>query len=67
MRIIKQGNYRASVKSKFFYCERCGCEFEADYSEYKGVPQIAYIHDGITAECQCPSCGNVAYAYEGKI
>lgn len=64
MKIIKPGNYEASVKPKYFCCERCGCEFEASFSEYKTASQIAYMHDGIVAECKCPSCGITAYAYE---
>lgn len=64
MKIIKPGNYEASVKLKYFCCERCGCEFEASFSEYKTASQIAYMHDGIVAECKCPSCGITAYAYE---
>lgn len=64
MKIIKLGNYSAAFMPKQFCCGRCGCEFEADMSEYKAASQIAYIHDGITAECKCPSCKATAYAYE---
>lgn len=64
MKIIKPGNYEASVKPKRFCCGRCGCVFEADISEYKAASQFAYIHDGVTAECKCPSCAATAYAHE---
>lgn len=64
MKIIKHGNHETLTKPKYFHCGRCGCEFEADISEYKAASQIAYIHDGISAECKCPLCGRTAYAYE---
>lgn len=64
MKIIKPGSYEAAVKSKRFCCERCGCEFEANLSEYKTCSQFAGIHDGIVAECQCPLCSATAYAYK---
>lgn len=64
MKIVKPGNYEATVKPKLFSCEQCGCKFEASFSEYKTASQIMYIHDGIVAECKCPSCGATAYAYK---
>lgn len=64
MKIIKPGNHEASFKPKRFYYGRCGCIFEADAFEYKAASQMAYIHDGIAAECRCPSCGATAYSYE---
>ena len=58
MKIIKPGTrYGVSINPKHtFCCKQCGCEFEADSSEYKAASQIAYIHDGIVAKCKCPSC-----------
>ena len=64
MKIIKPGNYEVAVKPKLFSCERCGCEFEANLSEYNAATQFAYVHDGIVAKCKCPSCGVKAYAYK---
>lgn len=64
MKIIKHGKYESAVKPKYFCCKRCGCEFEADYFEYKSSSQMAYIHDGITAESKCPSCKATVYSYD---
>ena len=60
MRIIKQGEH----PSKRFYCRKCGCEFEADETEYRAASWVAQIHDGIVAECNCPCCENVVYSYD---
>ena len=64
MKIIKPGDYEKLLKPKHFCCTQCGCEFEADVSEYKSAAQIAYMHDGITAVCKCPLCDAAVYAYE---
>lgn len=64
MKIIKHGNYEALTKPKHFNCKRCGCEFEADITEYKSASQIAQVHDGIVAECVCPCCKTMAYSYK---
>lgn len=64
MKIIKPGNYEAVTKSKLFRCKRCEGEFEADLSEYKPASQLAYMHDGVVAECKCPCCKTTVYTYK---
>ena len=61
MRIIKQGRPKATKNILRFRCCRCGCEFEADATEYEQASQIAYVHDGIIATCICPCCGTTVY------
>ena len=61
MRIIKQGRPKATKNILRFRCCRCGCEFEADDTEYEQASQIAYVHDGIIATCLCPCCGARVY------
>lgn len=61
MRIIKQGRPKATKNILRFRCCRCGCEFEADDTEYEQASQIAYVHDGIIATCICPYCGATVY------
>ena len=61
MRIIKQGRPKATKNILRFRCCRCGCEFEADDTEYEQASQIAYVHDGIIATCICPCCGARVY------
>ena len=61
MRIIKQGRPKTTKNILRFRCCRCGCEFEADDTEYEQASQIAYMHDGIIATCICPCCGATVY------
>ena len=61
MRIIKQRRPKATKNILRFRCCRCGCEFEADDTEYEQASQIAYVHDGIIATCICPCCGARVY------
>lgn len=62
MQIIKHGSIKK--KEKLFICENCGCEFLASETEYECASQMAYIHDGITYLCQCPTCKRTAYIYK---
>lgn len=64
MKILKEGNLNYSLKVKTFQCDSCGCQFEANSKEYDNASQMAYFHDGITAECKCPCCGNVVYSHD---
>lgn len=64
MKIIKPGSHQEIAKPKRFTCQRCGCVFEADVSEYHVTSQFAYVYDGILAECKYPFCDTTAYAYE---
>lgn len=62
MKIIKPGNFESYIKPKRFVCDRCGCVFEAGWSEYTVASRVAYLRYGII-ECKCPSCGALARAY----
>ena len=56
MIIYKKG--KPTVSNVKFYCKRCGCEFEADKSEYT---KESYRNLIIYA-CECPNCGRLVYA-----
>ncbi len=59
MRIIEEGHI--PTKEKEFHCQYCGCVFVAAENEYNVAGQLAYMHDGITAYCTCPTCKKTAY------
>ena len=59
MKIIRKGYIPTETKT--FKCGYCGCIFQAEKSEYRVADQLAYLHDGISADCNCPTCGRVAY------
>lgn len=61
MEILKQGKIENIRKPKEFSCKKCGCIFRADNTEYKMADYWANVHDGIEAECECPTCGATAY------
>ena len=58
MKIIKMGEL--PKKTKRFTCMYCKTVFEADDTEYIQAGYLEQMHDGITAYCNCPVCGNVA-------
>ena len=61
MKIIKKGILPKYTKT--FTCEKCGCIFEADKTEYFGSSQMEVMHDGLPGhKCKCPTCGNMVYA-----
>lgn len=64
MRIIKQGTIPTYTKQ--FTCNNCGTVFEAEMGEYKHCGQMAYMHDGLIYECECPVCRKMAYIERGK-
>jgi rubredoxin len=57
VKILKQGEVPTDTKK--FTCKKCGTVFEAEKGEYVIADQWAYMHDGITAFCDCPVCGKV--------
>lgn len=59
MKILKYG--QIPRRTKQFTCKKCGTVFLADETEYRCADQLAVMHDGITAYCKCPVCGNEAY------
>lgn len=54
MKILKRGDIR--LKTKTFECKGCGTVYEATEKEYTAADSLAYLHDGITAYCDCPIC-----------
>ena len=61
MQILKQGNIEKLRKPKDFSCKKYGCVFMADNTEYKMSDYWSNAHDGIEAECKCPTCGEMVY------
>ena len=60
MEIIREGNPETITKLKVkFTCDRCGCIWIADGSEFDEEPN-AYGH---TYRCACPYCKRTAFAY----
>ena len=57
MKIIKQGNTVILQRKKYlkFKCNNCGCELEADNTEYKSRPAEYNTTDYFI---DCPYCGN---------
>lgn len=59
MKILRAGIIDKKVKR--FICLSCGCEFEADSSEYEDRSQTACIYDGVSAQCRCPCCKQMVF------
>lgn len=51
IKIIKQGRV---IPSAAFYCDLCGCEFEASISDCIAVYRC---DDGYVGTIKCPCCG----------
>ncbi len=58
MQIIKKGDLNKLKKIKRFECDKCGCIFEADQTEYKPTPGIAAQRGEGDYRCVCPYCKN---------
>lgn len=54
MKILKDG----VKKPKYFYCEDCGCVFEAEKSECN---KPSLIKNFLPWTCDCPCCGEIAF------
>lgn len=63
MRIPSNGNAKEPAEEKTFRCRSCGCIFNADNTEFRHPDFWMEAHDGITASCECPQCGETVYAY----
>ena len=59
MVIVKHGN----LKEEDFTCERCGCEFLADMTEYKE----SYSNHEMYYIIKCPDCNTVVYKLIGSM
>lgn len=57
MKIIKEGTQAQIDKVKRFECDKCGCIFEADKTEYESTSQYNETH----YHCTCPFCKAIAY------
>lgn len=54
MKIIKEGDLRRLHKPEEFECQKCGCVFEADDTEYKR--EYSQRENCGWLEIQCPTC-----------
>lgn len=61
MKIIKHGDLERLKQVKRFICDRCGCEAEADNTEYK-TRQVEYNDFDFFLEC--PDCGAQMRTYQ---
>ena len=55
MKILKHGNLEKLKQIKHFTCRKCGCELEADNTEYK---KRAGEYNTTEYYIKCPDCGN---------
>lgn len=56
MKIIKQGNLEKIRRPVIFKCHNCGCEFEADNTEYE---YAGTQYNEAYYQCFCPCCKTV--------
>lgn len=57
LKIIKEGTKERLDRLKRFECEKCGCIFDADKTEYESGSQ----YNDTYYFCKCPFCGNDMY------
>ena len=60
MKIIKHG--RSTNRDRRFYCQSCGCIFDAEYDEYSY--EIDCRNETIYSSI-CPECGMTSYISAG--
>ena len=58
MNIIKKGDLKRLDKTRRFSCDKCGCVWEANQTEYRHENDR---HCDLIV-CSCPTCGNDTYA-----
>ncbi|MBO5969826.1 MAG: hypothetical protein J6S14_15140 [Clostridia bacterium] len=58
MEIIKPGDPEALKEIKYFVCNRCGCEWKADNSEYELWSNQL---EGTFYTMECPCCKTVVF------
>lgn len=61
MKIIKHGDLEKLKQIKHFICQKCGCELEADNTEYQSR-QVEYNDIGYFIKC--PDCGYEIWWYK---
>ena len=64
MKIIKHGNPERLKEVMIFTCEYCGCEFEADNTEYEVSHDI--YHNDKYYSVKCPECNNTVHNAKEK-
>lgn len=55
MKILKEGNLKRLKRPLIFDCETCGCEFEADNTEYTW--EFSQREGYGWYSIKCPTCG----------
>ena len=60
MKIIKEGDLKRVSSMRRFECERCGCVWEADASEYRVESDFRNGHYCVMA---CPTCRRDVICY----
>lgn len=65
MRILKEG-IEKFPETFIFKCGYCGCEFEADQSEFERCNSWNRKRFGLLATCRCPNCGDKCCYYDRK-
>lgn len=63
MKIIKHGDLEKLKQIKHFICQKCGCELEADNTEYQSR-QVEYNDIGYFIKC--PDCGYEIYWFKSN-
>ena len=58
MKILKQGDLKRLDKTRRFSCDKCGCIWEANQTEYRREPD----RNEDLIVCNCPTCGGITYA-----
>lgn len=62
MKIIREGDRGAAYRKEHnivrFLCDKCGCIWEAEETEYHTVCNAYYK---VYAVCNCPTCGKEEY------
>lgn len=56
MEIIKHGDPEKLKGTKYFICNKCGCEFKADNTEYE--ERLVDFISAVEYVIACPECGN---------
>lgn len=54
MNILRHGKYKSTTK--IFRCMECGCEFEADKTEYESIFQTIHEKKELVFQSRCPEC-----------
>lgn len=62
MKIIREGDRDAAYRKKRhivqFICDKCGCIWDAEETEYH---MVSNGYNELYAACNCPTCGEKEY------